>query len=82
MVAGKEETQYRHGQDADQHCTADFEAVQRDNHDEADDGEHSRRLMQVTEGNQRVWVAHHDAGIFQCDQAEEQADTGGYRRSQ
>jgi hypothetical protein len=74
LLAAKKEGQHRDDQDANQDRAAHFELVERDDHEEADGGQDGRRCVHVADGDQRRRVVHHDAGVPQCDQREEQAN--------
>jgi hypothetical protein len=61
---------------------AHFQRFKRHDQGKAEGREDRGRLLQVTEADHGCRVAHHDARVMQCDQGQEQADTGGNRRAQ
>ena len=79
LVAGKNKAEQRHGQDADQDSAAYPQPVERHDQEEANDGQHRRRLVQVAQPDQRGRVGHHDTGALERYEAKKQADAHGDR---
>ncbi|MNS65242.1 hypothetical protein D3C72_983970 [compost metagenome] len=73
-VAAEQETQHRGEQDADQDRALHLQAVQRNDHEEADDGHDRRRLVQIADGDQGGRAGRDDAGVLQRDDRQEQSD--------
>ena len=64
-------------QDADEDGTGDLEVGQDGDDDEPDDAENDFGARERTEAEERGFICDDDAGALQCDDRDEEADTGG-----